>query len=431
MGAMTSAVEFEPFDPTWRQDSFRRYAALRQGPPVFRSRNGYWVISRHRDVVDVLKNHDQVFSSAPNGTEMVGRFAADVPPGTDPAIAEELRELVAGMPVDLEEVYRSRPIVAADPPDHSRLRKCVARAFTPKRVAELEPSIEDVVAECLAGIEDVTSYDVMAQLAVPIPIRIIGEALGVPRQHHQTLRYWQQNLMGAASGGARGTAEAKLRQMRTFREFADFFVPLIEAHRTASSYDDLITDLVRAEGDDVLTPVETLNLVQILMRAGNDSTANLIGNTVLALLQHRAQLDLLVDSPQLVPAAIEESLRYWAPFQFVMRTATAPVTVDGITIPEGEPIALMVGAANHDPEAYDAADEFDITRNPQHLAFGLGAHFCIGAPLARAEARVAITRILPHLPDFELSSEPLELCESALSGGFKQIMLQRRGAAHQ
>ncbi len=426
MEAMTNTIGFEPFDPTWRQDAFRQYAVLRQAPPVFRSPNGYWVITRHDDLVDIFKNRDHVFSNKPNGTEMVGRFSADVPAGTDPSTIEELHELIAGMPVDLEEVYRSQPIVAADPPDHSRLRKCVVRAFTPKRVAQLEPSIENVVAECLAGIESATSYDVMEQLAVPIPIRIIGEALGVPREHHQKLRYWQQNLMGAASGGTRGTAEAKLRQMRVFREFADFFVPLIEAHRTSASYDDVITDIVRAEDNDVVTPVETLNLVQIVMRAGNDSTASLIGNTVLALMEHPDQLALLIDSPELVPAAIEESLRYWGPFQFVMRTATTPVEVAGTTIPAGEPIALMVGPANHDPNIYDSADDFDITRNPQHLAFGQGAHMCIGTHLARAEARIAITRILPHLPDFQLSDEPLELCESALAGGFKRIVLQRR-----
>jgi cytochrome P450 len=429
MTATTTSIEFEPFDPAWRRDAFRQYAALREAPPVFRSPHGYWVITRHRDLVDALKNPDHVFSSAPNGSEMVGRFAADVPEGTAPAVVAELRELVAGMPVDLEEVYRSRPIVAADPPDHSRLRKCVVRAFTPKRVAQLEPQIEEVVAECLAGVERADSYDVMAQLGVPIPVRIIGEALGVAREHHPRLRYWQQQLMAAASGGTRGTAEAKLQQMRAFREFADFFVPLIEEHRTSTSYDDVITDIVRAEDNDVVTPVETLNLVQIVMRAGNDSTANLIGNTVLALMEHPDQLALLIESPQLVPAAIEESLRYWGPFHFVMRTATAPVTVAGTTIPPGEPIALMVGAANHDPEVYDDADTFDITRNPQHLAFGHGAHMCIGTHLARAEARVAITRILPHLPNFELSPEPLDLCESALSGGFKKIVLRRRSPA--
>jgi cytochrome P450 len=210
------------------------------------------------------------------------------------------------------------------------------------------------------------------------------------------------------------------------KELSEYFVPLIEDRRE-NPRDDMISDLVRAVDVDTMTVTETVLFILVMMSAGNETTTNLIGNTVVELLRNRDQLDLLLSRPDLVPSALEEGARTQSPFQFLFREAVRDVDVCGTTIPKGSMIAILVGAANRDPSRFEDPDKFDITRTTPHIAFGKGIHFCLGAPLARLEAKSALTALLPHLQRFTLDpGADLELGDSLLIRGYKQIPLVAR-----
>jgi cytochrome P450 len=287
--------------------------------------------------------------------------------------------------------------------------------------------MQTVVEECIANIAVADGFDVMEDFANPLPRRIMGSLLGIEPARHGDLSRWAHEIMGATSGADRSSAAARARFLAVIAEFTNYFVPLIESRR-ATPGDDFISDLVRAEEQDALSPLETLVLVRLLMIAGTDTTAALIGNTILALLRHPDQLALLRADLTLVPRAIEESLRYWAPFYWCLRELTRPVELEGAALGEGELIAVMLGSANHDEREFEDPTTFDIHRENHHVAFGHGSHFCVGAHLARAEAQIAIEAILPHLDRFMLSDEPLALAESQFLQGFQRIPVVRRSA---
>jgi cytochrome P450 len=325
-------------------------------------------------------------------------------------------------PADLGAV---QTVIGADGAEHVRQRKLIDRAFSPARVNALRPAMDAITAECAAKAAAAAEFDVMADLAFALPRRIIGELLSVEQQHQPDLTRWTHEMMGATSGAERHGDAAHDRLMTVVREFASFFVPRIDARR-AEPTDDFLSELVRAESDDRLTSLETLLLIRLLMIAGTDSTGSLIGNTVLALVREPERVEQLLAEPELIPAAVEESLRYWAPFYFVLRETTRPTEVDSVTIPEGAVIALVLGAANHDEAEFACPAQFDPARKARHMTFGHGAHFCVGSHLARAEALSAVTAVLPHLHRFELADEQLELAESQFFQGYKRIPLVAR-----
>jgi cytochrome P450 len=414
---------FEPFELSWRHDPLATYEALRDRAPIYRAPSGMWVVSRYETVRHVLSD-PETFS-----TRCVDHEALGVPRRGDAHVDPQFQELLdvtfAGLPIDQADLDDAHTVLGLDGAAHDRQRRQINRAFSPRRVKELRAEMQTVVAESIAQIADADGFDVMEDFANPLPRRIMGSLLGIDDSRHGDLSRWAHEIMGATSGADRSSAAARARFLAVIAEFTNYFVPLIESRR-ANPGDDFISDLVRAEEQDALSPLETLVLIRLLMIAGTDTTAALVGNTVLALLRHPEQLAALRADPALVPRAIEESLRYWAPFYWCLREVTGLVELEGATLGEGELIAVMLGSANHDEREFDDPATFDIYRENRHVAFGHGSHFCVGAHLARAEAQVAIEAILPHLDRFTLTDEPLALAESQFLQGFQRIPVVRR-----
>jgi cytochrome P450 len=414
-------LPFEPFDPSWRADPISAFTRLREGSPVYRSPSGHWVLSRYADVRGALANPD-TYSSGCIDREALGIPRASIE-GDDPKIAALLKATFHGLAVTPAELAAVRTVIGSDAAEHVRQRKLIDRAFSPGRVRALRPAMDAVTAACAGKAATAASFDVMDDLAHVLPRRVIGELLGVEEEHQPDLTRWTHEMMGATSGAERNTDANHDRLMSVLREFASFFVPRIDARRAAPT-DDFISDLVRAESDERLTSLETLLLIRLLMIAGTDTTGALIGNTILGLVRDPERLAALQADPSQVPQLIEESLRFWAPFYFVLRETTREVTIDATTIPAGSLVALVLGAANHDEAEFKCPAQFDPGRASRHVTFGHGVHFCVGSHLARAEALSAINAILPHLHRFELrKDQPLELAESQFFQGYRSIPL--------
>lgn len=284
--------------------------------------------------------------------------------------------------------------LSMDPPDHTRLRRLVSKAFTPRVVAALEPKITELVDESLAAVAGTGSMDVVSEFAGPVPVRIIGELLGVPEEDHERLRHWSR-LMVRALDPVRlaPVSEQEAAQMDTAREeLTEYFRRLIERRRHCLGA-DLLSGLVRIEEQgDQLSADELLSTCVLLLVAGHETTANVIAHAVLALLRNPAELAALRADPSRASAVVEETLRYDPPLQMVARQAKGPIRVDGCEIAEGSTAMLLLAAANRDPAVHTAPDRFAPGRgNTGHLTFGAGAHFCLGAPLARLEAAIALT----------------------------------------
>ena len=417
---------FEPFEPSWRNDPLEIFEALRDRAPVYRTPSGMFVVSRYETIQKCLLNTAD-FSNRCVDHEALG-IPRQVDADSEPDLAEMLEATFRGIPVDRSELSKVRTVIGSDGAEHQRQRRFLNRAFSMRRVRDLRSRMNDIAAECVAKIAGVQSWDVMADLAHVIPRRIIGELLGVEAERHIDLTRWTGEMMAATTGAQRNSLAARKRLLDVLAEFTNYFVPRINAKR-ASPGDDLISDLVRAEdGGNGLSSLETLLTIRLLMIAGTDTTSALIGNTVLALIRRPDQTQLLLQDRALISGAIEESLRYWAPFYFLLREAVNDLSLEGVEVPAGSLVAMMLVSANQDPQRFADARVFDIqrTNKADHVAFGHGAHRCVGAPLAREEAAAAIGAVLPHLPSFVLADGPLELAETQLLQGFRRIELVRR-----
>jgi cytochrome P450 len=378
-----------------------------------------WVVSRFDDVRQIQSDPDR-FSSRPNADE---GSATPTDVDNNPEMLERLLAIVSGMPVDFAELTAARPIVAADPPDHTRMRRIVNRGFTPRRTGEMADKINQIVERCLDGIDDTDSYEVVQNLAIPLPVQMIADLLGIESDHYADVKRWSDHYSAAAVGDVRGTAEGQLLAVNMFKEFSAYLVPLIDARRKQPK-GDVISAMVRAVDDESLTTVETLMMSMTIMVAGNETSTNLIGNTLVELIQNPDQLALLRADPNLLPNAVEEANRISTPIQFMFREALVDAEVAGTTIPKGATVVLHVAAANRDPAAFEEPDRFLITRpGGKSLAFGHGIHFCLGAHLAGLEVRTAIAKLLPHLDRFQLSEDPLVRNPSALLNGWQRIEL--------
>jgi cytochrome P450 len=294
----------------------------------------------------------------------------------------------------------ARHMLAVDPPDHTRLRRLVSRAFAPSRVAALEPAIERIAEDLLDELEGHgTTVDLVTGFAHPLPFRVISTLLGVPEADGPALHGWFRTLFQPWHGTPPPEAVAASDAI------VDNLERLVAAHREQPA-DDLIGVLVSAsDDDDGLTEQELLSSLFQLIVAGHDTTTSLIGNGVVALLDHPAQLEMLLADPSLVPTAVEELIRFDAPVPHAtFRVATEPTGIGGVEIPAGQQVLICLAAANRDPEVIDAPDRLDITRRPgAHLGFGHGIHFCLGAPLARLEARIAFTALFERFPHLRLA----------------------------
>lgn len=369
--------DYDPFHTT-ADDLYDLYTELRDQAPVhWADRTGTFVLSRYDDVAAALADTDLFSSDAMRGV-LLG-----FPTGTG---TQRLpRADAVGM------------LVSVDPPDHSALRRIVSRGFTPRRMAQWHDYIDTTVRELLAAAPPGEPFDVIAGLAAPLPVRVIAELVGADPAEADRFRHWADAMTRVMTGSARESG-LQPEEVMAMLELADDVGRRID-DRKAAPRDDLLTTLVRAADDDVLTREEAVGFASLLLFAGTETTTNLIGNAVAALLAHPGELDQVRADPTRIPAVIEETLRWESPVQYVFRRTTRPHTRHGVDIPADSTVTLLLGAANRDPRRWgDDADKFRPDRDTAgHLGFGFGPHFCLGAALARAETSIALTHLVPLL----------------------------------
>ncbi len=369
------AYYFNPWDPDFRADPYPHYPALLAGPPRVTVLPGapFALVARYRDAITVLRDHAH-FSSVgppPPPDQYQGPFAA------------------------------SRNVLGSDPPDHSRLRRLVSRDFTPRRVRELEPRIREIARDLVDRAAARGKFEVMADLANILPVMVISEMLGVPAEKYAMFKNWSDRIISA--GTTLPGSPPPPESIEALEALAEYFGREIERRRRNPGA-DLVSALVAAHDDsEALTAGELLSFVSLLLIAGNETTTNLIGNGTLALLRNPLQLEMLRREPAMLPRAIEEMLRYDGPVQSTARFPQNAIELAGVEIPAGSIVVVVIAAANRDPAQFSDPERFDITRDPnEHLAFGEGIHFCLGAPLARMEANIAFSAMLERFPRMRL-----------------------------
>jgi cytochrome P450 len=314
-------------------------------------------------------------------------------------------------------------MIHTDPPDHTRLRALVSKAFTHRTVEAMEGRIQQLVDELLEASRQRGQMDLIEDLAYPLPVMVIAAMLGVPAEDRALFKRWSDEISVMVSGDVASLPETALRQVNRAREeLAEYFRAVVERLRRQPG-DDLLSALVQAEEEGGrLTEDELYSTLVLLLVAGNETTTNLIGNGMFALLRHPDQLRRVWDNPALVAPAVEEMLRYDGPVQLTTRLAKADQEVDGTKISQGEWVYLVLGAANRDPAHFPEPDRFDVSRaDNKHIAFGAGPHFCLGAPLARLEAQVALRTLRQCCPNLRLSGETPEYRNNFTLRGLKTL----------
>ena len=311
--------------------------------------------------------------------------------------------------------------IFTDPPEHTRLRNLISRAFTPRAIADLEPAIRAISRELLDATVAAGEMEFAADFSAPLAMRVIAGMLGIAPEDWPRYKRWNDKIVGLTftrSGGDR--AQQAMRDFNSVTDEMSAYLEACIAQRRMSPQSDLLARLLEAEVEgDRLTREEILAFFRLLMFAGQETTTNLLNNAVLCLLDHPDQLSRLRNEPQLLPSAIEEALRYRSPFQWMMRTPLRDVELHGTTIPKGAFVLPMLGAANRDPKGFPDPNRFDIARDPNpHVAFGHGIHFCLGAALARLEARIALSDLLWRFESFAYASdEPWQPREGLIAHG--------------
>jgi cytochrome P450 len=375
---------------------FPRYEAMRHSEPVFQDQEtGVWHVFRYDDVQRVLSEH-ATFSS---------RIGGDNPSETGQLFAASL--------------------INTDPPRHRQLRSLVSQAFTPRSVEALGPRISELTDELLDPVAGAGAADLIDQLAYPLPVIVIAELMGIPAADRDRFKQWSDVIVSQTRPGADETGH-----MAAHREMAEYFTGMIEQRRRQPG-NDLISALLAAEIDgQKLSVIELLGFCALLLVAGNETTTNLIGNAVLCFTEAPGTAERLIAEPALLPQAIEEVLRYRSPVQSMYRISAVDTTLRGLPIPAGSPIVAWIGSANRDGEQFPHPEVFDVGRSPnRHLAFGQGIHFCLGAPLARLEARIALQSLLSRLPGLAVDPEAqLERMESTIVYGVKQLPVSWQAA---
>lgn len=426
-----TAVDFDPFSDAQRADPYPAYAALRRHAPVFRvERTGAYAISRYDDVTFVLRNPD-LFSSSAMQTAMMQNSGVPGVGGAAPALSPEemarVAKLMQDLPFPIATVLSSRSLIASDPPLHGSMRSLVNRGFTPRRLADLEPRVRQIARAALDAVRGKPQLELVRDFNVPVPVTVIAELLGVEPERTEDFKRWSDSAVASSTGVA--GVQRPLEVLEAFAELSTYVTTVIRARR-ADPRDDLITTLTRAEqGEAVLEPVDVVMFTMLLLVAGNETTTNLLSNTMLTLTHHPEQLERVRRDLSLVPALVEEALRYCGPVQFLYREATRDTEIAGTPIPAGSLVMPILASANRDETYFEDGDRFDISRNPQgHLAFGLGIHFCLGASLARLEARIALEELLQRYARFERGVASVEYIDSFLIRGLRALPLRVEAA---
>jgi cytochrome P450 len=373
-------LEFPMFTPEVKRDPYPYYARMREVGPIMRNPAllGAWMVAAHEPAQAVLTDHARFSSAQMSGMQ------------------------------DRINAFDAPTMLNSDPPDHERLRGVVARAFTPRSIAALEPRLRQLTDEMLAPLRDGERFDVVDQLAYPLPVMAISELLGVSIDDRESFRTWSSQLIAGTNEMA---SEEALAQSREGAEHLKaYFREEISRRRAHPGGDDLVSRLVEANEGDVLDDAELLSSCVLLLVAGNETTTNLIANQALALGRDRDERRRIVDDPALVPTAVEEVMRFDSPVQATLRVPTIDIEVAGQAVSKGEMVFVLLAAANRDPAKFADPERFDVGRSPNpQLGFGHGIHFCLGAALAKLEARLALERLLDVAPDFELRCDPATL----------------------
>jgi cytochrome P450 len=398
-------MPYDPFSPEFRVNPYPFYEDLRDNTPfLFDEASNMWVVSRYEDVSALLK--DKRFGRSLDGTPYATLRATPTP--DDPMFP--FRRLGLHSLFDKE------------PPDHTRLRGLVHKAFTPKRVENLRVKIQAITDSLIDRVEADGEADLLETVAVPLPVQVIAEMLGVPEADQHLLRPWSHDIVALFE--LTHTPEQAQAAVRAASEFWEYLRQLANERRQHPG-DDLITALVEAEEDgDKLTEDELISACILLLNAGHEATVNVVGNGLYALLQRPQQHAALRDTPTLVPTAVEELMRFDTPLQLFRRKAREDVDYKGVTFKGGDEIALLFGSANRDPRRFTQPDTLDITRqdNP-HISFSLGIHFCLGAPLARLELNTSIATIMRRLPNLRLVGPAPQYRDSFVIRGLDRLQV--------
>ncbi|HEU4367745.1 MAG TPA: cytochrome P450 [Methylomirabilota bacterium] len=382
--AAALAFDLRELPDEFYEDPFPSYARLRRWDPVHREPDGSYFLTRYDDVVAVYQDHQRL--SSDKRVEFAPKFG-DTP----------LYE------------HHTTSVVFRDPPDHTRIRRLFAPAFTPKALAALEPRVERLVDALLDRAAARGGFDVVEDFAAALPVALIGDMLGVPADERGPLRGWSLAILGALEPAP--GADRLAAGNRAVEEFKEYLRRLIADRRRRPSTDpgEILSALLAAEdAGDRLTEVELLHQCIFLLNAGHETTTNLIANAVVTLLEHPAEHARLRAEPGLLPSAVEEFLRYQSPNQLGNRRAVADVEIAGVPMPAGTLVTLGIGAANRDPAHFPDPDRLDLARGPnRHLAFITGIHACAGMWLARMEGRVGIGRLVARFARLRAAGKPV------------------------
>ncbi|MED2490559.1 cytochrome P450 [Bacillus thuringiensis] len=356
----------------------------------FYGMGGTWVALHYDDVITILKD---------------SRFIKDLRkftplhdkqhPILENPVASKLFDWLMNMP----------NMLTVDPPDHTRLRRLVSKAFTPRMIEDLRPRIQQIADELLVAVQEQGKMEIISDFAYPLPIIVISEMLGIPTTDRSQFREWTKVLMNASVYPSEGAAVTT-----TLEKFIQYIEALLNEKRLNPDA-DLISELVQTkEQEDKLSNNELLSTIWLLIIAGHETTVNLISNGVLALLQHPEQMNLLRENPSLISSAVDELLRYSGPVMFISRLASEDMTIHGKIIRKGDLVLLSLTAANIDPQKFTYPEILNISREENnYLAFGAGIHHCLGAPLARLEGQIALGTLLQRLPNLRLAIKPDQL----------------------
>ncbi len=373
-----AALGFDPNGADFIGDPYPVYARLRDQPGlVHYEHNGWWLASRHADVDAMLRSRQLGRVFVPK--QPYERFA----------------------PWNL---VNEHAMLEMEPPDHTRLRRLVSHAFTPRRVEQLRDRVRAIADELVDGLVEAGGGDLLADLAEPLPVAVISELLGIEGEERDLLRPWSNAIVALYEPEADASVEEAA--ITAAREFTDYLDVLIDRRREAPG-EDLLSALVQLQVEgDRLTRNELVATAVLLLNAGHEASVNVMGNGTVAMLQ-QGQWERLVGDPGLAPTAVEEAIRFDMPLSVFTRTVMEDVTIGEHELREGQVVGLLLAAANRDPAVFDAADQMDIGRSPNpHVGFGAGIHFCLGAALARVELQEAFTTLATRVPSLALVTDP-------------------------